>query len=121
MLTTWPKWCSITSMRRNLLENAERHGAGEMPSAQLSIHAATVVLAVEDCGPGVISSERERIFEPFYRPPGHREDRDRGVGLGLALVRQIAEHHGGRAWYEPREGRGSRFLVELPRSAPEPS
>jgi signal transduction histidine kinase len=60
---------------------------------------------------------RDRIFEPFFRLPGHAE-REGGVGLGLALVRQIAERHGGRARCEAREGGGSRFVISLPAPAP---
>ncbi|MCB1905000.1 MAG: sensor histidine kinase, partial [Gammaproteobacteria bacterium] len=46
-------------------------------------------------GPGIPEQEQERIFDPFYRRPGMREGVDKGVGLGLALVRQIARHHDG--------------------------
>jgi signal transduction histidine kinase len=60
----------------------------------------------------VPESERERIFEPFYRPVGAAE-RAGGVGLGLALVRQIARKHGGEARCLPRAGGGSCFEVEL--------
>jgi signal transduction histidine kinase len=60
----------------------------------------------------VSESERERIFEPFYRPPGSTET-DGGVGLGLALVRQIAHRHGGDVRYVSRDGGGSVFEVDL--------
>jgi signal transduction histidine kinase len=58
-------------------------------------------------------AQRERIFEPFYRLPGASE-REGGVGLGLALVRSIAERHGGRAHCEARPGGGASFVVRLP-------
>jgi signal transduction histidine kinase len=61
----------------------------------------------------VPESERERIFEPFYRPAGHSESRDGGVGLGLALVREIARQHRGDARCLPRPGGGTLFEVEL--------
>jgi signal transduction histidine kinase len=103
----------LRSLVRNLLENARRYGKDPIV---LTLHgdAARVRLLVEDAGEGVPEADRERIFEPFYRPAGHREGRDGGVGLGLALVRTIAEHHGGSARYLPREGGGSVFEVELP-------
>jgi signal transduction histidine kinase len=69
-------------------------------------------LCVADRGPGVPVAERERIFEPFYQPSG--PTRTDGVGLGLALVRQIARHHGGDARCVARAGGGSRFEVDLP-------
>ena len=100
---------------RNLLENARRHGGGQDVRVTLAATAERITLAVEDRGPGVAEADRERIFEPFYRPAGHREGRDGGVGLGLSLVRQIARYHGGRAFYEARAGGGSRFVVELAR------
>jgi signal transduction histidine kinase len=65
-----------------------------------------------DRGPGVPEAERERIFEPFYRPAGARE-REGGVGLGLSLVRQIARKHGGEVRCLPRKGGGSCFEVTL--------
>ena len=61
-------------------------------------------------------AERERIFEPFYRREGRREsgDDERGVGLGLSLVRQIARRHGGDVACRAREGGGACFEVSLP-------
>ncbi|MCK7493961.1 MAG: ATP-binding protein [Comamonadaceae bacterium] len=70
-------------------------------------------MRVCDRGPGVPEAYRERIFEAFFRLPGHAE-REGGVGLGLALVRQIAERHGGSVRCEAREGGGSCFVLSLP-------
>ena len=75
--------------------------------------AGRAVLEVRDHGPGVPESEREKIFEPFYRLPATRES-GRGSGLGLALVRQIALRHGGNAVCLPADGGGSRFRIDLP-------
>ena len=58
---------------------------------------------------------RERIFEAFFRLPGHAE-REGGVGLGLSLVRQIAQRHGGQVRCEPRAGGGSCFVLVLPQT-----
>ncbi|CAN5337603.1 HAMP domain-containing sensor histidine kinase [soil metagenome] len=97
---------------RNLIENARRH-AGGTADLTLSIAAGHAVVEVADRGPGVPEAERERIFEPFYRVAGASE-RDGGVGLGLALVRQIADLHGGKIVCLPRDGGGSIFKLTLP-------
>lgn len=98
---------------RNLLENAQRYGGQDVLAELALLPSGDVQLRVCDRGPGVPASERERIFEPFYRMAGHAE-REGGVGLGLALVRQIARRHDGRVHCEPREGGGSCFVLTLP-------
>lgn len=100
---------------RNLLENARRYGGGEL-TVHL-VHGATATPSIElrvcDRGPGVPDDWRERIFEPFQRLPGHAE-REGGVGLGLSLVRQIAQRHGGQVRCTPRDGGGTCFTLSLP-------
>lgn len=97
---------------RNLLENARRYG-GEDVLAEVSASEQGMTVRVCDRGPGVPEDQRERIFEPFYRLPGHSE-RAGGVGLGLSLVRQIAQRHGGSVRCEPRLGGGSCFVLWVP-------
>ncbi len=110
---------------RNLLQNALRHG--ERPVDVLVRNAdpenarakdagrAIVQLIVSDCGPGIPEGERERILEPFYRRDGEASA-ERGIGLGLALVRQIALRHGGQIVCAARNGGGTRFILSLPES-----
>ena len=102
---------------RNLVENGQRYGGGDLDVVLARDDAASgggiVTVQVCDRGPGVPAAMRERIFEPFFRLPGHAEQAG-GVGLGLALVKQIAERHGGSVRCEAREGGGSRFVMELP-------
>ena len=101
---------------RNLLENAQRYGGGEVEIGlgHVTVRGRDFVsLEVSDRGPGVPEAMRERIFEPFFRLPGHAEQAG-GVGLGLALVKQIAVRHGGSVRCEGRSGGGSRFVIEVP-------
>jgi two-component system OmpR family sensor kinase len=72
------------------------------------------VLAVEDDGPGIPLEMREKVFERFYRGTG---DRSGSSGLGLSIVRAVADsHHGSVRLEEPLDGRGARFVVRIPTS-----
>ena len=99
---------------RNLLENAKRYG-GQDPCivAGLVDDPRGVSISISDAGPGVPYDQRERIFEPFYRMPGHAEHAG-GVGLGLSLVRQIARRHGGDVVCDAPPSGGGRFTISLP-------
>jgi signal transduction histidine kinase len=97
---------------RNLLENAKRYGGDDVSVDALRL-GDRATLRVCDRGPGVPEALRDHIFEPFYRLPGHAEKAG-GVGLGLSLVKQIAERHGGSVHCEAREGGGSCFVLSLP-------
>jgi signal transduction histidine kinase len=101
---------------RNLLENARRYGGGEIRVELEDKSAAGVEIRVSDNGPGVPEAYRERIFEPFFRLPGHAE-RAGGVGLGLALVRQIIERHHGRIRCVKLPEGGGCFVISLPVAA----
>jgi two-component system OmpR family sensor kinase len=103
----------LRRMVRNLLENAVRYGAGSAVEVRLArLGDAALRLDVCDGGPGIPEAERERVFEPFYRIAGASEAAG-GVGLGLALVRQIARRHGGDAQCLAN-GAGACLRVTLP-------
>ena len=105
----------LRRMVRNLLENARRYGASVQTDAVvLRLHSSPhgVVLSVSDRGPGVPEAWRQRIFEPFFRLPGASEQVG-GVGLGLSLVKSIAERHGGSVECLAQPGGGAIFVVKL--------
>lgn len=98
----------------NLLENAKRHGGG-VSKLTVSATDAEIVFVVEDAGPGFAKEELEKVFASFYRGE-HRAGSTHGsLGLGLSLVRRIAEAHGGRAWAENREGGGAKVGIRIAR------
>ncbi len=96
----------------NLVENARRHGQA-VERVCVQADAEWVTFAVEDAGPGFAEDERERVFESFYRGE-HRAGGS--LGLGLSLVRRIAEAHGGRAWAENRTEGGARVSLRVKRA-----
>ncbi len=102
----------LTRLLRNLFENARRHSGGASVDAIVQSRNSGARIAVCDAGPGVPEEERQRIFEPFYRPAGIAKEKG-GVGLGLALVREIARRYGGDVRCLPREGGGTCFEVLL--------
>ena len=69
---------------------------------------------------GIPESELPRVFDDFFRSADPRVRRTKGTGIGLAIVRYIVEAHGGTIRVESAPGRGARFVVNLPVSAPEP-
>jgi signal transduction histidine kinase len=104
----------------NLIGNAERH-AGGCTGVGIEVVDHDVRIAVEDAGPGVDESDRERVFERFARgaDAAGRRGSGEGVGLGLSLVREHVNLHSGRVWIEDGPGGiGARFVVELPIVSP---
>lgn len=93
----------------NLLANAIKFARREI-TVVLETKATTLELRVIDDGPGIAESERQLVFEPFHRTPGSPP----GAGLGLAIVREVALSHGGRAYVGDSES-GAELVLELPR------
>ena len=99
----------------NLLSNAEKYSADiKQISVLLTRDRDTSRLVVEDRGRGVPKGFEEKIFEQFVRAHDSLSDAIPGAGLGLTLARQIVRAHNGQIGYEPREGGGARFIVQLP-------
>ena len=102
----------------NLLENACKYSEPGTPIiVRTWCEPDAVALAVEDRGCGIPAEDLPRVFEPFYRAESARRLGRAGVGLGLAVARRIAATHGGTITAESEPGRGSRFVVRLPRLA----
>ena len=99
----------------NLVENAVKYGPdGGQTRLCAELNGADIVITVANQGPCIPPELRERIFEPFFRADTARSRELGGVGLGLALVRAIAEIHGGSVWVEENQAGWNRFLVRLP-------
>ncbi|HEV7815263.1 MAG TPA: ATP-binding protein [Janthinobacterium sp.] len=97
----------------NLLQNALRYTASSILVRIEAGQPGFWRLVVEDDGPGIPPQERSRVFEPFYRLDRSRDRATGGFGLGLAIVRRVAERHGGQVWAEASELGGARFVVQL--------
>jgi two-component system phosphate regulon sensor histidine kinase PhoR len=103
----------------NLIDNAIKYAP---ETGVVAVHAASengsIVVRVVDRGPGVPPEDRERIFERFVRGSTARASASgrpvRGSGIGLALVKHIAESHGGLAWVESSPGHGASFAISIP-------
>jgi len=98
---------------RNLVENAVAYG--HKAEVRISDTSDGYEVLVEDEGPGIAESDRQRVFEPFVRLESSRNGATGGTGLGLTLVKAIAEGHGGAIRLENRPGGGLRARMRLPR------
>lgn len=107
----------------NLLQNAARYGRSN-GTAAVTIGCEQSqegwILSVADRGPGIPAEEADTVFQPFQRGSAAARAYRPGAGVGLAIVAAVAEAHGGRAWYEPREGGGSVFKVALSANVSDP-
>lgn len=113
-----PLICRPNEIRRavrNLVENAVAYGG--KASVQLAKEDGGYEIVVEDEGPGIPEADQSRVFEPFVRLEGSRNEETGGSGLGLTLVRAIAEGHGGGVILENRAEGGLRARLRLPREA----
>lgn len=104
---------AMTILLLNLLENAVKYGKGEI-EVFLTRQGNVLRLVVGDQGPGIPRAEQKRIFDRFYRTRQARGTNVRGSGIGLSLVKHIAEAHGGTVTVDSDPGRGAAFIVDIP-------
>ena len=107
---------AVRQMLLNLLDNAVKYGPAGQEVRIGALHDNGVAkLWVDDGGPGIPRAERERVWERFWRLERDRESAVAGSGIGLAVVRELASLHHGRAWIDnPAAGVGTRVVIELP-------
>jgi two-component system, OmpR family, sensor histidine kinase SenX3 len=117
-----PKHVAVPGDRRdlvsavsNLVDNAIKYSErGSLVQVRLKSEAGTVEIAVIDQGVGIPATDKERIFERFYRVDRARSRSTGGTGLGLSIVRHVAVNHSGSVRVDSREGEGSTFTLCLP-------
>lgn len=107
-----PKWTEEAVY--NLLDNAVKYTpSGVAVSVYTTAYQLFSAIHIQDNGPGIAEDEQPKVFQRFYRGPEHREEE--GVGIGLYLVRQIAQGQGGYVKVSSQMGEGSTFSLYLPR------
>jgi len=102
---------------RNLLENAFKYSLPDSRAVELSTSTSgdNILVRVSDDGPGIPESDLDNIFEPFFRVDRSRSKSTGGYGLGLSICKRIMEAHGGAITVERNPGRGTTFLLILPK------
>ena len=95
----------------NLLTNATKYSSPSTPiSVELQKHNELYIISVKDHGKGILLKDQKKIFEPFYQT----SESNKGLGLGLYIVKSIIEFHKGKIWLESQPGKGSTFYISLP-------
>jgi signal transduction histidine kinase len=107
----WWDACAVEQIVQNLLSNALKFGENQPLRLAVSATTEGARISVQDHGIGISAGDRERIFDRYVRVS---PDRGSGLGLGLWLVKKLAEAHGGRVALQSRRGHGSTFTVFLP-------
>ena len=100
-------------MLLNLIDNAIKYGPGQQTiSISLTAADGTARISIEDQGPGIPETERDRVWSPFYRLKRERGSAISGTGIGLSVVRQLVEAMHGRCWIDALDG-GTRVNIEF--------
>jgi PAS domain S-box-containing protein len=109
----------VQEVIQNLVENAIKFNDNKEKRVEISARPLKgekfIRVEIKDNGPGIPSEEREKIFDKFYQIEETFTGQVEGAGLGLAVVKQVVEAHGGKVGVESRPGRGSKFFFTLPK------
>lgn len=111
-------FAELQTVFTNLLDNAVKYSKDEIKvSAKMKVNdEKNVEIHITDAGVGLSPKELKRIFNRFYRVPNLSTEKAKGTGLGLYIVRAIVKKHSGKIWVESKgEGKGSTFIVKLPK------
>jgi two-component system, OmpR family, sensor histidine kinase KdpD len=113
-------YVQIDQVVTNLIENAVHYTpAGSPIDVSIEAQEEQTLVSIADRGPGISLTERERIFDKFYRGDSYASGYNPGSGIGLAVCRGLVEAHGGRIRMEGREGGGALFHFTLPQDKTE--
>jgi signal transduction histidine kinase len=111
----WADADTIIEAITNLISNAIKYSSDEKYICiSLETNADYAIIRIRDKGIGIEASEKEKIFETFYRSSDQRIQAAGGAGLGLSLVRHVVEAHRGEVTVESEPGKGSTFSLSLP-------
>jgi signal transduction histidine kinase len=106
---------------QNLVENAVKY---TRPEGKVHVDVKNqpigVVFSIKDTGIGISPMDQPRLFERFFRGAQHASREERGTGLGLTIVKSIADRHGGKVWADSQLGKGSIFYLAIPITQPRP-
>ena len=106
---------AITQVIHNLLDNAFKYsGDSDLIEVYAKSDKKSVIISVKDYGIGIPSEERDKIYSRFYRISNDHTQQVKGSGIGLTIVKQIIESHGGTISLESKVGSGSTFIIKLP-------
>ncbi len=109
---SWDRF-RIEQVITNFITNAIRYGQGSIIEISVEEMNDDILISVKDFGPGIAKMDQERIFNLFERGTGAKEVG--GLGLGLYISKQIIEAHKGKVWVESEVGKGSTFIVQIPK------
>lgn len=108
----------LEQMVANLLSNASKYSPEKSTvSVTVRQEELSVVIAVSDQGPGISEEDQKHLFDTYFRASDTATRSAAGTGLGLFIVKTLAEAHNGAVWVESEPGRGSTFIIELPGDA----